>query len=105
MAFNIQGAVQSLIARSSAKTKHQCAKYVRMAMDFSTGGLISVHRRVFDGVFAHAGKMRDYDISCPEIDWILKRVKEFEPNLDFVRNPVTCGRITGYVWQYAFGNV
>ena len=37
----------------------------------------------------------DFDISCPEIDWILKRVKELEPNLDFVRNPVTCGRITG----------
>ena len=35
------------------------------------------------------------NISCPEIDWILKRVKELEPNLDFVRNPVTCGRITG----------
>ncbi len=40
--------------------------------------------------------MRDmYNISCPEIDWILKRVNELEPNLDFVRNPVTCGRITG----------
>ena len=40
--------------------------------------------------------MRDlYDISCPEIDWILKRVAELEPNLEQVRNPVTCGRITG----------
>ncbi|MCR4579358.1 MAG: galactokinase [Treponema sp.] len=40
--------------------------------------------------------MRDmFNISCPEIDWILKRVNELEPNLDFVRNPVTCGRITG----------
>lgn len=40
--------------------------------------------------------MRDlYDISCPEIDWILKRVSELEPNLEQVRNPVTCGRITG----------
>lgn len=40
--------------------------------------------------------MRDYfNTSCPEIDWILKRVSELEPNLDFVRNPVTCGRITG----------
>ena len=40
--------------------------------------------------------MRDmYNISCPEIDWILKRVNELEPNLDFVRNSVTCGRITG----------
>ena len=40
--------------------------------------------------------MRDmFNISCPEIDWILKRVNELEPNLDFIRNPVTCGRITG----------
>lgn len=40
--------------------------------------------------------MRDYyEASCPEIDWILKRVSELEPNLDTLRNPVTCGRITG----------
>ena len=40
--------------------------------------------------------MRDmYNISCPEIDWILKRVNELEPKLDYVRNAVTCGRITG----------
>lgn len=40
--------------------------------------------------------MRDYfDISCPEINWILKRVNELEPNLEQIRNPVTCGRITG----------
>lgn len=40
--------------------------------------------------------MRDYyNISCPEIDWILKRIGELEPNLDLVTNPVSCGRITG----------
>jgi len=40
--------------------------------------------------------MRDlFNISCPEIDWILKRVNELEPNLEQIRNPVTCGRITG----------
>ena len=40
--------------------------------------------------------MRDmYEISCPEIDWILKRVGELEPNLEMIRNPVSCGRITG----------
>ena len=40
--------------------------------------------------------MRDmYEISCPEIDWILKRVSELEPNLEMLRNPVSCGRITG----------
>ena len=44
---------------------------------------------------SHQMMQEEFDISCPEIDWILKRVKELEPNLDFVRNPVTCGRITG----------
>lgn len=40
--------------------------------------------------------LRDfYNLSCPEIDWILKRVCEIEPNLETVRNPVSCGRITG----------
>ena len=40
--------------------------------------------------------MRDmFNVSCPEIDWILKRVNELEPNLELVTNPVTCGRITG----------
>ncbi|MCQ2576415.1 MAG: galactokinase [Treponema sp.] len=40
--------------------------------------------------------MRDfYDLSCPEIDWILKRVSELEPNLEMVTNPISCGRITG----------
>lgn len=40
--------------------------------------------------------VRDYfDLSCPEIDWIIKRVNELEPNLEFIRNPVTCARLTG----------
>lgn len=39
--------------------------------------------------------MREYDISCPEIDWILKRVHELDENPDDLRNPVNCGRITG----------
>lgn len=40
--------------------------------------------------------MRDmYEISCPEIDWILKRVSELEPSLEMITNQVACGRITG----------
>lgn len=40
--------------------------------------------------------MRDlYEISCPEIDWIVKRVNELEPALKSPRLPVTCARITG----------
>ena len=40
--------------------------------------------------------LRDlYDISCPEIDWLLKRVQELDSEPDDLRNPVNCGRITG----------
>ena len=34
--------------------------------DFSTNGLVSLHRRIFEGVFKHAGKMRDYNITKKE---------------------------------------
>ena len=39
-------------------------------LDFSANGLISLHRRIFDGVFKHAGKIRDYNISKKE--WVLE---------------------------------
>ena len=38
-------------------------------LDFSAGGYISVHRRVFNGVFSHAGTLRDYNITKRE--WVL----------------------------------
>lgn len=31
-------------------------------LDFSTNGYIAAHRRVFTGVFKHAGEMRKYDV-------------------------------------------
>lgn len=39
-------------------------------LDFSTQGLISLHRRIFEQVFKHAGKIREYNISKKE--WVLK---------------------------------
>jgi fido (protein-threonine AMPylation protein) len=36
---------------------------------FSTQGLCEVHRRIFEGVFKHAGTMRDYNITKQE--WVL----------------------------------
>ena len=39
------------------------------AFVFSPAGLISVHRRIFTGVFSHAGKIRDYNIKKKE--WVL----------------------------------
>ena len=38
--------------------------------DFSTKGFISIHRRIFEGVMKHAGKLRDYDITKRE--WVLE---------------------------------
>ena len=60
----------------------------------------ALEKRAF-GTFARAvnhshENMRDeYEISCPEIDWILKRLSEINPNNDDSRNPFNCGRITG----------
>lgn len=38
-------------------------------LDFSSNGYISLHRRIFEGVFKHAGHVRHYDITKKE--WIL----------------------------------
>ena len=35
-------------------------------LDFSTNGYISLHRRIFSGVFKHAGEIRSYDITKKE---------------------------------------
>ena len=40
------------------------------SLDFSSQGIISLHRRIFDGVFKHAGRIRDYDITKKE--WVLE---------------------------------
>ena len=39
-------------------------------VDFTANGFISLHRRIFEGVFKHAGKLRDYDITKKE--WVLE---------------------------------
>lgn len=38
-------------------------------LDFSTKGYIALHRRIFEGVFKHAGQVRGYDITKKE--WVL----------------------------------
>ena len=38
-------------------------------LDFSSKGYIALHRRIFEGVFKHAGQVRDYDITKKE--WVL----------------------------------
>lgn len=38
-------------------------------LDFSVNGYVSIHRRIFDGVFKFAGRIRNYDITKRE--WVL----------------------------------
>ena len=40
------------------------------AFSFSVAGLASIHRSIVQGVFKHAGRFRDYDISKKE--WVLR---------------------------------
>ncbi len=44
---------------------------------------------------SHNNMSELYDMSCPEIDWILRRLVEINPNVDGKLNPVCCGRVTG----------
>lgn len=44
---------------------------------------------------SHENMSTNFDISCPEIDWLLKRVQELDESPEDLRNPVNCGRITG----------
>ena len=41
-----------------------------VTLDFTTNGLINIHRRIFEGVFKHAGELRKYDITKRE--WVLE---------------------------------
>lgn len=51
---------------------------------FSVEGLASIHRRVFHGVFSHAGKFRDYDFSKKE--WVLNGASvTYGPAADLIR--------------------
>ena len=40
------------------------------ALDFSTNGYLATHRRIFTGIFKHAGQIRKYDIVKKE--WVLE---------------------------------
>lgn len=35
-------------------------------LDFSTKGYVALHRRIFVGIFKHAGRLRDYNITKKE---------------------------------------
>ncbi len=70
---------QSKTARTSKEEEEEEADKVSAniarilkssAFAFSTNGYVSLHRRIFDGVFKHAGELRNYDITKRE--WVLE---------------------------------
>ena len=88
-----------------------CLKIEKIIKNKKNIYIINEHQHVLDsrdaiingkfGTFArninqsHDELKNLYNLSCPEIDWILKRVNELEPELEYIHDPVTCGRITG----------
>jgi fido (protein-threonine AMPylation protein) len=54
------------------------------AFVFSPGQLIAIHRRLFDGVYQFAGKIRDYNISKRE--WVLKGKSVVYAGSDMIRD-------------------
>ena len=42
----------------------------RQTLDFTAKGFVALHRRIFEGVFKHAGQVRQYDITKRE--WVLR---------------------------------
>ena len=42
----------------------------RQTLDFTAKGFVALHRRIFEGVFKHAGQVRNYDITKKE--WVLR---------------------------------
>lgn len=75
---------------------------------FSVVGITSIHRRLFEGVFKFAGRIRDYDITKKE--WVLKGDtviyvnsedirKALEYDLEQERNFVYAGLAHGQWWS------
>lgn len=55
-------------------------------IDFTAHGYIAVHRRIFEGVFKHAGTIRDYDITKKE--WVLNGDSIAYPNWEDLKRAI-----------------
>ena len=55
---------------------------------FNTNGYVSLHRRIFEGVFKHAGEIRQYDISKKE--WVLEGDSVNYQNWEDLRRALDC---------------
>ena len=57
------------------------------SLAFSANGLIALHRRIFEGVFPHAGQLRKFDITKKE--WILREDTVNYLNWEDLREAIT----------------
>lgn len=90
----------NLVLSVASEPVHKKLRSVMLEHQFVLEAYESLVKDSFGGFARAVNKshenMRDiYEISCPEIDWLLKRLAEIHPNNDDSRNPFSCGRITG----------
>lgn len=89
----INGYYQSKTARTLQDEKTEEADKVsaniakilnEQSFAFSVAGFTSIHRRLFEGIFKFAGKIRDYDITKKE--WVLRGDTVLYVNSEDLRN-------------------
>ena len=66
---------------------------------FSVVGITSLHRRIFEGVFKFAGKVRDYDITKKE--WVLEGDTVLYTNADDIRRALEYDLEQEHEFSYA----
>lgn len=91
--------INIVLSVTKEETRHKLAgiieehKCLLEAVESLQKGLFGGFARAVNN--SHVNMREAYDISCAEIDWILKRLLELHPNNEDARNPFSCGRITG----------
>ncbi len=68
------------------------------AFQFSPAEWITIHRRLFEGVFAHAGKIRQYNISKKE--WILNGETVIYADFNSIKDTLDYDFATGKQFSY-----
>ena len=88
----------------------------RQTLDFTANGFVALHRRIFDGVFKHAGQLRQYDITKKE--WVLQgdtvnylnyedlwRALDYDINAEknFIYKGLTSDEIVAHIVKFVSG--
>lgn len=91
--------VNEVLSVASEETKHrlQCIMYEHKSVLDCVKAIKNEDFAWFARAVSKSHEhLRDlYEVSCPEIDWIIKRIQELDESPDDLRTPVNCGRITG----------